>query len=107
MPAPNQASEKKKVQFAPNQGANCSQLQEALFPWAYNMHMAFCDGLQNQNDLISPASHRSIHSAVCIAYACAYVTFPKRKIFFKKKTAMLKWKFGLELKFGLKLKDLD
>jgi hypothetical protein len=60
--------------------------------------MAFCDGLQNRKGLISPASHRGVHSAVCIAY----VTFPKRKVFFKKKTAMLK----LKLKFGLKLEVL-
>ena len=40
------------------QGADWAQLQEALFPRAYNLHMAFCDDLQNRKGLISPASHR-------------------------------------------------
>ena len=50
------------------QGADWAQLQEALFPRAYNLHMAFCDGLQNRKGLISPASHRGFHSAVCVVY---------------------------------------
>ena len=49
-------------------GADWAQLQEALFPRAYNLHMAFCDGLQNRKGLISPASHHGIHSAVCRVY---------------------------------------
>jgi hypothetical protein len=42
--------------------------QEALFPRAYNLHIAFCDGLQNRKGLISPASHHGIHPAVCRVY---------------------------------------
>ena len=33
-------------------GTDWAQLQEALFPRAYNLHMAFCDGLQNRKGLI-------------------------------------------------------
>ena len=57
------------------QGADWAQLQNSLFPRAYNLHMAFCDGLQNRKGLISPASHRGFHSAVCIVH----VTFPRKR----------------------------
>ena len=63
------------------QGADWAQLQEALFPRAYNLHMAFCEGLQNRKGLIAPASHHGIHPAVCRVYGKENLFYTQKRIF--------------------------